>query len=143
MCSDLMSESKEVKGRADSIDKLVSRRLKMKRMISGLSQQDVGKAVDVSIQQVQKYEKATNRISSGKLFALARFFKVPINYFYSQDNNDISSIESAFAETSDLYDIGDKDSVTEKEIIMLVKAFSEIKSAQNRKKVIEVVKIIS
>ena len=52
----------EKKGRADSVDKLVSRRLKMRRMILGLSQNDLGKAVDVSIQQVQKYEKATNRI---------------------------------------------------------------------------------
>ena len=138
-----MSEQREVKGRADSIDKLVSRRLKMKRMMSGLSQQDVGKAVDVSIQQVQKYEKATNRISSGKLFALARFFKVPISYFYNQDSHEHATVESAFAETSSSYYSNGGDSVTEKEIILLVKAFSEIKNAQNRKKVMDIIKIIS
>lgn len=83
-----MSEQRsEKKGRADSVDKLVSRRLKMRRMILGLSQNDLGKAVDVSIQQVQKYEKATNRISSGKLFAFAKFLKVPISYFYDQSED--------------------------------------------------------
>ena len=57
---------KESKGRADDIDRLVSKRLKTRRIMLGLSQQDLGAAVDVSIQQVQKYEKASNRISSGK-----------------------------------------------------------------------------
>ena len=70
-----MSEKPETRGRADNIDKLVSRRIKMRRMMLGLSQHDLGKAVDVSIQQIQKYEKATNRISSGKLYTLARFLK--------------------------------------------------------------------
>ena len=75
-----MFEQSESKGKADNIDKLVSRRLKMRRVMLGMSQQDIGKAVDVSIQQVQKYEKATNRISSGKLFIIAKFLKVPITF---------------------------------------------------------------
>jgi DNA-binding XRE family transcriptional regulator len=45
---------KESKGRADDIDRLVSKRLKTRRIMLGLSQQDLGAAVDVSIQQVQK-----------------------------------------------------------------------------------------
>jgi transcriptional regulator with XRE-family HTH domain len=77
-----MFEQSESKGKADNIDKLVSRRLKMRRVMLGMSQQDIGKAVDVSIQQMQKYEKATNRISSGKLFTIAKFLKVPITYFF-------------------------------------------------------------
>ncbi|MDP4708877.1 MAG: helix-turn-helix transcriptional regulator [Rickettsiaceae bacterium] len=52
-----MSENTETRGRADNVDKLVSRRLKTRRMMLGLSQHDLGKAVDVSIQQIQKYEK--------------------------------------------------------------------------------------
>ena len=81
-----MFEQSESKGKADNIDKLVSRRLKMRRVMLGMSQQDIGKAVDVSIQQVQKYEKATNRISSGKLFTIAKFLKVPITYFYEHSD---------------------------------------------------------
>ena len=73
-----MSEEIGAKGRADNVDRQVSCRLKMRRIMLGLSQHDLSKAVDVSIQQIQKYEKATNRISSGKLFAFAKFLKVPV-----------------------------------------------------------------
>jgi len=132
---------KETKGRADHIDQLVSRRLKMRRMMLGLSQQDLGHAVDVSIQQVQKYEKATNRISSGKLHAFARFLKVPVNYFFDQGDDSSNAIGTILAEESISYNAGDKtDAVTEKEIISLVKAFSEVPSSQSRKKFIELVK---
>jgi transcriptional regulator with XRE-family HTH domain len=134
-----MSESK---GKADNIDKLVSKRLKMRRVMLGMSQQDIGKAVDVSIQQVQKYEKATNRISSGKLFTIAKFLKVPISYFYEQgDESDI--IANAFAEDDTKYESEDPNIVNEKEIVNLIKAFSEIKNPQSRKKIIELVKTMS
>ena len=129
-----MSEQPETKGRADSVDKLVSRRLKMRRMILGLSQNDLGKAVDVSIQQVQKYEKATNRIFSGKLFAFAKYLKVPISYFYDQNEDSSAAIGAALAEEEASYDAGESESVSEKEIVNLIKAFGEIGSPQSRKK---------
>ena len=72
----------ETKGRADHMDQLVSKRLKIRRMMLGLSQQDLSNAVAVSIQQIQKYEKATNRISSGNLHAFDNFLNVPVNYFF-------------------------------------------------------------
>lgn len=133
----------EKKGRADNIDKLVSRRLKMRRMILGLSQNDLGKAVDVSIQQVQKYEKATNRISSGKLFAFAKFLKVPISYFYDQNEASFSTISNSLAEDQEAFGESETGLVSEKEIMNLIKAFSEISSPQSRKKIIELVKTMT
>lgn len=137
-----MHEQVESKGKADNVDKIVSRRLKMRRVMLGMSQQDIGKAVDVSIQQVQKYEKATNRISSGKLYTIAKFLKVPITYFYEQ-NDDSELIVNAFAEEGAKYAIDDTNSASEKEIVNLIKAFSDIKSSQSRKKIIELVKTMS
>jgi len=134
------NEKKETKGRADNIDRLVSKRLKVRRMMLGLSQQDLGNAVDVSIQQIQKYEKASNRISSGKLFTLSKFLKVPISYFFEQGDDKINTIGNIFAEDTENYIAGDKEPVSEKELIVLIKAFSEIKSTQSRKKITEVVK---
>ena len=133
----------EKKGRADNIDKLVSRRLKMRRMILGLSQNDLGKAVDVSIRQVQKYEKATNRISSGKLFAFAKFLKVPISYFYDQNESSSSAIGNALAEDQEAFGESEIELVSEKEIMSLIKAFGEISNPQSRKKIIELVKTMS
>lgn len=138
-----MSERIEQKGRADNVDKLVSSRLKRRRIMLGMSQQDLAKAVDVSIQQVQKYEKATNRISSGKLFAFSRFLKVPITYFYDHHEDSGQIIGAAFAEEGAEYDAGDTDFVTEKEIVSLIKSFSEIKIPQVRKKIIELNKAIA
>ncbi len=137
-----MVEQSESKGKADNVDKLVSRRLKMRRVMLGMSQQDIGKAVDVSIQQVQKYEKATNRISSGKLFTIAKFLKVPITYFY-EHSDESSIITNVFAEDDVKYEAEDANAVTEKEIVNLIKAFSEIKSLQSRKKITELVKTMS
>ena len=134
------NEKKETKGRADNIDRLVSKRLKVRRMMLGLSQQDLGNAVDVSIQQIQKYEKASNRISSGKLFTLSKFLKVPISYFFEQGDDTSNTIGNIFAEDTENYIAGDKEPVSEKELIVLIEAFSEIKSTQSRKKITELVK---
>ena len=138
-----MTKEIETKGRADSIDKLVSKRLKMRRVMLGLSQNDLGKAVDVSIQQVQKYEKATNRISSGKLFAFAKFLKVPINYFYDKVDNTNGIANSVFAEEASVYEANTQDHTSEKEVLTLVKAFTDIKNPQSRKKVIELIKTMT
>ncbi len=138
-----MSKITENKGRADDVDKLVSRRLKMRRMMLGLSQQDLGGALDVSIQQIQKYEKATNRISSGKLFALSKFLRVPINYFYSQTEDNPPLANAKFAEDAESYDATDTNVATEKEVVNLIKAFNDIKSPQSRRKIIELVKTMS
>jgi len=138
-----MSEETGVKGRADNVDIQVSCRLKMRRIMLGLSQHDLAKAVGVSIQQIQKYEKATNRISSGKLFAFAKFLKIPVTYFFDQTDDSSNIIGSIFAEDGSAYDANDKDAVTEKEIVSLVKAFSEIKNPQSRRKIIELVKTMA
>jgi len=140
----------ESKGRADHIDHLVSKRLKMRRMILGLSQQELGEAVAVSIQQVQKYEKATNRISSGKLYSFAKFLKVPVSYFFNHIEDAGLGLNNMFAEEAEEYK-GSKvkglitpkgTEVSEREIISLIKAFSDIKNIALRKKIIELVKTI-
>ncbi|MGC0372339.1 MAG: hypothetical protein DGJ47_001051 [Rickettsiaceae bacterium] len=132
--------SSEQKGRADEIDKVVSNKLKMRRIMLGMSQQDIGKAVNVSIQQIQKYEKATNRIASGKLYTLAKFLKVPITYFFEHNNDGGQVITNAFAEDHEEYDASDESVASEKEVVHLIKAFSDVKSPQTRKKVIELIK---
>lgn len=134
---ELVDEESTIKlktGKANNIDIMVSKRLKMRRVMLGMSQQDIGNAVGVSIQQIQKYEKATNRISSGKLFAIAKFLKVPITYFYEQADES-GMINNEFVEGVNL--------ASEKEIINLIRAFNEIKSFQSRKKITELVQAIS
>ncbi len=141
----LMCANFQRKGRADEVDHLVSKRLKMRRLMLGLSQHELGEAVDVSIQQIQKYEKATNRISSGKLYNLAKFLKVSVSYFFENSGTGEAVLANFCAEESTGYEHESKDSgaVTEKEMIGLVKAFSELKDSKLRKKVIDLVKSMS
>ena len=64
------------------VDRHVGRRVKEKRLDLGLTQTALAKAVGVSFQQVQKYEKGVNRVSASKLFEMADFMKVDIPFFF-------------------------------------------------------------
>ena len=133
----------EQKGKADHIDQLVGRNLKRRRTMLGMSQSDLANAVGVSIQQVQKYEKATNRISSGRLYAFANFLKMQVADFFN-DITETTGIRHTLAEDAAKYHhekgTDDNQVVSEKEVISLIKAFSEIKNISSRKKVVELIK---
>jgi transcriptional regulator with XRE-family HTH domain len=141
-----MTEYIETKGRGDHVDHLVSKRLKMRRIMLGISQQELSDAVDVSIQQIQKYEKATNRISSGKLYSFAKFLRVPVSYFFNNKEDPSSDVLSIFAEEAEEYNNGNThkpSQIAEKELIALIKAFGDVKNPQVRKKLVELIKLIS
>lgn len=74
--------AKKATKRANSVDQHVALRLRAKREELGLSQTELAKAVGITFQQVQKYEYATNRISAGRLWQIAKLFKVPVGYFF-------------------------------------------------------------
>ena len=82
----------------DTFNTHLGKRLRMRRLSLGLTQTKVANAINVTFQQIQKYEKGTNGVSSSRLMQLANFLKVPITYFYedfssykaegSHENND-------------------------------------------------------
>lgn len=63
-------------------DLYVGKRLKARRLEMGMSQTDIGAAVDLTFQQVQKYEKGSNRVSASRLQQFAVILKVPVSYFF-------------------------------------------------------------
>jgi transcriptional regulator with XRE-family HTH domain len=64
------------------VDRYVGRRVWEKRVAMGHNQSDLARALGITFQQVQKYEKGTNRISSSKLWEIARFLQVDVGYFF-------------------------------------------------------------
>jgi transcriptional regulator with XRE-family HTH domain len=66
----------------DNFNKHLGNKLKMRRLSLGLTQTKVAKAINVTFQQIQKYEKGTNGVSSIRLLQLANYLKVPVNYFF-------------------------------------------------------------
>ena len=66
----------------ENFNKHLGNMLKMRRLALGLTQTKVAKAINVTFQQIQKYEKGINGVSSVRLLQLSNYLKVPINYFF-------------------------------------------------------------
>ena len=67
---------------ATAIDKHVGRRVRMRRMLIGMTQEKLGEALGLTFQQVQKYEKGTNRIGASRLHQIGAILGVPVEFFY-------------------------------------------------------------
>ena len=68
----------------DPIDVYVGQRVRLRRMMLGMSQEKLGEAIGVAFQQLQKYEKGRNRISASRLLGIARELNVPIDFFFEE-----------------------------------------------------------
>lgn len=66
----------------NTIDKEIGRRIRHRRWRMSVTQQELGKLIGVSFQQIQKYETGTNRVSASKLIFIANALSVPITYFF-------------------------------------------------------------
>ena len=80
----------------DDFNKHLGNMLKMRRLALGLTQTKVAKAINVTFQQIQKYEKGINGVSSIRLLQLSNYLKVPINYFFDNyveylNNSDVTA----------------------------------------------------
>jgi transcriptional regulator with XRE-family HTH domain len=64
------------------VDKHVGSRVRMRRVMLGMSQEKLGRALGITFQQVQKYEKGTNRIGASRLQHIARVLQVPVAFFF-------------------------------------------------------------
>ena len=97
-------------------------KLRMRRLAMGLTQTKVAQAINVTFQQIQKYEKGTNGISSLRIMQLANFLKVPVVYFFE----DYPAYNNS---TADL----DKIEVVDLNYSFLAKLFSGLSSQQKEK----------
>jgi transcriptional regulator with XRE-family HTH domain len=73
---------KDVKLKASEIDAHVGRRMRQRREYLGISQGRLGRHLGLTFSQVQKYEKGSNRIGAGRLYLIAEFLGVPVQYFF-------------------------------------------------------------
>jgi transcriptional regulator with XRE-family HTH domain len=99
-----------------------------------MSQSQLGEALDVTFQQVQKYEKGSNRISVGRLELLARVLKVPPSFFFADAPSAEASV-AGFAEPKAEFDFGDAVSI--REALHLNRVFTAIRDPKVRKKIVE------
>ena len=79
----------------ENFNKHLGSRLKLRRLALGLTQTKVAKAINVTFQQIQKYEKGTNGVSSIRLLQLSNYLKIPINYFFEDFSEYLTNIEKS------------------------------------------------
>ena len=78
----MIQNVRKTKGVADPVDKHVGARLRVRRSLLGMSQEKLADAIGLTFQQIQKYEKGTNRISAGRLYQFSQILNVSVVYFF-------------------------------------------------------------
>ena len=127
--------------RITEYDKKIGQRLKDKRTLCRLSQQKLGEAVGVSIQQIQKYEKASNRISAGKLMQFATLLQTPITYFFDGlEEAVMGKTKSSMAEAQEGFD---GNNISERELLSMIRAYSGIIDVSVREGILTLARSLS
>jgi transcriptional regulator with XRE-family HTH domain len=127
------------KKHANPVDAQVGSRVRLRRMLIGMSQERLGELLGLTFQQVQKYEKGVNRIGAGRLFDVARILGVPIDYFYESVSNQLGGRGFSESETSPPV----MEFVSSGEGLQLSLAFMRIKDPKVRKRVLDLVKSLA
>jgi transcriptional regulator with XRE-family HTH domain len=123
------------KKQPNPIDAQVGNRVRLRRMLIGMSQERLGELLGLTFQQVQKYEKGVNRIGAGRLFEVSRILGVSIEYFYEGVN---SQLAGGFTEGGSSPPV--MEFVSSGEGLQLSLAFMKIKDPKLRKRVLDLVK---
>lgn len=130
-------------GVPNPVDVHVGRRLRLRRTLLGLSQEKLGAAIGLTFQQVQKYERGSNRIGASRLFDLSRVLDVPVGFFFDDMSEEVAArspgqsrgrIESVDVEPSPL---------AKRETLELVRAYYKIHNPTVRKRLFEMVKALA
>jgi len=130
-----------VKKNPNPIDVHVGARLRMRRVLQGMSQEKLGEKLDLTFQQVQKYEKGANRVSASRLYQIGEILKVPVDFFFDGlPDPSMSDTVGGFSESVSEAPL--MDFLGSSEGIQLNKAFAEIRGSEVRRKFIELVRAI-
>ncbi len=115
------------------IDVIVGKRIRLRRLQLSLSQTDLGQKLGVAFQQVQKYEKGTNRVSCSRLYDISKILDVPVTYFFSASGD--AGLEVVVTEQFDVPELKDG--------FRLMSAFRQIQNNAVRKNIIALVETVA
>jgi transcriptional regulator with XRE-family HTH domain len=121
-------------------DKHVGSRVRMRRMMLGMSQEKLGDALDLTFQQVQKYEKGTNRIGASRLQQISHFLQVPVAFFF-EGAPDLPGTPRGMGEAPSPAYVADFLSTSDG--LALTKAFMRIKDSKLRRRIVDLVSQIA
>jgi transcriptional regulator with XRE-family HTH domain len=122
------------------IDKHVGSRVRMRRMMLGMSQEKLGDALGLTFQQVQKYEKGTNRIGASRLQQISQILQVPVAFFFEGAPILHTPTDGLREAPSPAYV---SDFLATSDGLALTKAFMRIKEAKLRRRIVDLVEEIA
>ena len=125
-----------VKKSPNPTDKYVGSRVRMRRMMLEMSQERLGNAIGLTFQQVQKYEKGTNRIGASRLQQIAQVLQVPVSFFFEGAPNPPGKTVGSGDAPSPAYVT---DFLASSEGLALTRAFTRIKNAKLRRRIVDLV----
>lgn len=128
------------KKQANPVDARVGHRVRLRRMLMGMSQERLGELLGLTFQQVQKYEKGVNRIGAGRLFEIASILSVPVSFFY-EDAAAALTATPGFAEDDESGSV--MEFISSGEGLQLTLAFMRIKDPKVRRRILDLVRELS
>jgi transcriptional regulator with XRE-family HTH domain len=126
-----------IKKSPNPVDQYVGSRVRMRRMMLGMSQEKLGDALGLTFQQVQKYEKGTNRMGASRLQHISHILQVPVPFFFEGVPGQRENVGDA---PSPAYVT---DFLASSEGLALIKAFTRIKEAKLRKRIVDLVQEVT
>ncbi len=127
------------------IDAHVGARMRLRRTLLGISQEQLAEALGLTFQQVQKYERGSNRISASRLFQLSRVLDVPVSYFFDDMEPETAAAGArpakGLAEAEP--EAYEADPMSRRETLELVRVYYRISDRKVRKKLYEMTKALA
>jgi transcriptional regulator with XRE-family HTH domain len=122
------------------VDKYVGSRVRMRRIMLGMSQEKLGEALGLTFQQVQKYEKGTNRVGASRIQQISEILQVPVSFLFEGGPSGTTGSEGFSEGTSPAYI---SDFLATSEGLALTRAFTRITDAKLRRSIVEMVEQIA
>jgi len=134
--------------RSHPVDVHVGARMRQRRTLLGMSQTKLGDAVGLTFQQIQKYERGSNRIGSSRLFEFSKVLDVTVSHFFEEmPSNALAGRpmggrgRKGFGEAGTPFEV-EKDPLIKRETLELVRAYYKIRESRVRKRIFETVKAV-
>lgn len=135
-------------GKPHPVDVHVGSRVRQRRTLLGMSQEKLGDAVGLTFQQIQKYERGTNRIGCSRLYEFSKVLDVPVSYFFDEMPVNVlvgrpggRGRGKGLAEGAADFQ-REKDPLAKRETLELVRAYYKITEPRVRKRIFEMVKTV-
>ncbi len=121
-------------------------KLRARRLLLGMSQEALGNKVGVTFQQVQKYERGTNRLSVSRVYEMSKALEVPVDYFFDGFSENAKHAQPGFSDNDqdgfEAENASEADLMSRRETIKLVRAYYAIKDESLRKQVLSMARAL-